>query len=345
MISYRAAIVFLFVFVFTPLYYSACRGLYPLIFRNLTPQNEIFIYALMALYVGVYIFCLYQLIAFLQALDRRIEPSTRRQSDFLSTRSSRSFLRDEIDILHDSMKTMRLNLQNRNKELAVSRAQMQELVQATLRSQEAEKRILAHELHDESGFILTSLRVKTAALWSELESGSTLQAADVREAFADILKEIDRVYQRLHTLSHNLRPALLDVGDINLAMQEYCSDFQKTHRVIVSYFGDPLPAITEETSTVFFRFLQEALANVVKHANATEVAVTLTAEKGRIRMSVRDNGLGAGGEFMDSGIGLRGMQERFNLLNGSVEAVSSSSGFTLTGTVPCSDLTIKKSPL
>lgn len=244
---------------------------------------------------------------------------------------------DEIDILIDTMLKMQKNLKIKNAELVESREKMQELARTTLRSQESERRHISRELHDQAGQLLVSLRFTVQSLISDLPSNHGLspqQESSLNLRLSSMLTQIDKTLETVRALSHKMRPALLDVGDINLAMQEYCTEFQEGKKITIKYEGAPLPFLAEDTAIAFFRFLQESLTNVLKHADASYVRVRLTSENGWVKMSVEDNGRGEFAGSSQKGIGILGMKERFLLLGGTVETRSIKNGFIITACAP-----------
>jgi signal transduction histidine kinase len=251
-----------------------------------------------------------------------------------------SMFPDEIDVLIESMQTMLENLNRQRDELIKSRAQMQELVQSTLRVQETERRFVAHELHDEAGQLLVSLRYTIETLLTDLpaedaKSGrSSRGRKTTREQLSVAIRQIDETLATIRALSHKMRPALLDVGDINLAMQEYCNEFKQNKKWDVVYEGAKLSDPPEDVALALFRFLQEALTNIVKHATPTEVRVRLTEENDWITLSVFDNDGNVKADLSTDGIGILGMRERFNLLGGVVEVNPGPEGFLIQARVP-----------
>lgn len=262
---------------------------------------------------------------------------------FSSNQQGNSFFTDEIDMLEASMQTMLKNLKEQKTELIESREKMQELARITLRSQENERRHISRELHDQAGQLLVSLRYTVQTLLSDLQPDSPSQTeASLNEAalkirLSSMLTQIDKTLETVRALSHKMRPNLLDVGDINLAMQEYCTEFQEGKKITISYIGTPIPFLTEEPAISLFRFLQEALTNVLKHADASHVQVRLTCENGWVQMSVEDNGRGEAAGSSQKGIGILGMKERFLLLNGTVDASPTKSGFIITAKIPLAE--------
>jgi signal transduction histidine kinase len=250
---------------------------------------------------------------------------------------------DEIYLLASSMQTMQNNLKVQQEKLIASREKMQELARITLRSQEAERRHISRELHDQAGQLLVSLRYTVQTLLTELSPEDSSQAVDsLREdalkiRLSTMLTQIDKTLDTVRALSHKMRPALLDVGDINLAMQEYCTEFQQGKKITIDYEGAPIPFISDDAAISLFRFLQEALTNVLKHADASYVQVRLTYEDNWVKMSVEDNGRGETTSSNQKGIGILGMKERFLLLDGTVDASPSKGGFIITAKIPLAE--------
>jgi signal transduction histidine kinase len=275
---------------------------------------------------------------------RRGEPLAVRLAEI--RQGSRAFT-DEIDMLVTSMRTMLANLERQKVELLESREKMQELTRTTLRAQESERRYIARELHGEAGQLLISLQYAVDSLLSDLEAARTtpadapLEIASLQERLFSMRAQITSTLGTVRGLSHKMRPALLDVGDINLAMQEYCGEFQHGKHLVINYNGTSLPFLEDEAAVSLFRFLQEALTNVLKHADATSVTVHLLEDDGWIKMSVEDNGRGEAADASPPGIGIAGMKERFHLLGGTVEATSTSDGFLITAKFPLPNLPVQ----
>jgi signal transduction histidine kinase len=247
---------------------------------------------------------------------------------------------DEVDVLIESMQSMVERIEKQKLELTQSREQMQDLTHTTLRAQEAERRFVSRELHDQAGHLLINLRYTIESIAADLQPDSPPQALtpseydSARARISTALKQIDKTLEMIRSLSHQIRTSLLDVGDVNLALQESCLDFKRDKNIEITYDGTPLTDLSEEIAVSLYRFLQEALTNVLKHASAAEVQVRLSADGGWITLSVADNGRGAASDSGKDGIGILGMKERFILLGGSVESESNKNGFLITAHVP-----------
>ena len=200
-----------------------------------------------------------------------------------------------------------------------------------LAAQELERRRLALELHDQTGQDLTSiilgLRAIEAAPSAEQRAELT---AEVRARAVQTLQDVRR-------LAVELRPKALDDFGLDAALERLV-DGLKRHTGIEVDLDLRLPGerLPDDVETTLYRVVQEALTNVVKHAQARRVTVTLARDDGGVRLSVVDDGRGfAGEDGRDDGIGLRGMRERLELVAGRLEITGEPGrGTTVTAEVP-----------
>lgn len=203
-------------------------------------------------------------------------------------------------------------------EVRVSRERLYRLNQQVVNAQEEERRRVSRELHDEAGQALTALKITLDLM--RLSSENEEMAQQLREAVA----MTDQTMEQIRLLAHALRPPVLDTFGLNASLEGLCSDFARRTQLAVQYNGTKLPPLTDPVTISFYRFLQEALTNIAKHAAAQTIEVTLnyTNLTQQVCLTVADDGKGITiTETMDemsSGVGLTGMQERFELLGGKV---------------------------
>lgn len=202
-----------------------------------------------------------------------------------------------------------------------TREQLRHLTRQLVSAQEAERRRIAHELHDEAGQALTMLKL-------ELQ---TLRRALGTEGLAEHLQSsiglVDETAEQIRRLSYALRPPMLDTMELNRVLQSYSEDFASRTALPVNYQGMTLPELPEETRITLYRFLQEALTNVARHAQAKGVTVRIQRAAGEIAVSVKDDGAGfdprAQAEIQQPhGLGLLGIRERLEALGGHLEIIS-----------------------
>ena len=197
--------------------------------------------------------------------------------------------------------------------------------------QEVERRRLARELHDETGQALTSILLALRAV-EEAGSGDGLQksVSDVRELVVATLQDVRK-------LAVQLRPAALDDFGLVPALERLVQTYSETTGIAVELeagLGEHrLPA---ELETTLYRIVQEALTNIVKHADATKVSVLLVRREGSVTAVIEDDGRGFDpGNTREDRLGLLGMRERAELHDGRLKIeAAEGSGTTLVVEVP-----------
>jgi PAS domain S-box-containing protein len=213
-----------------------------------------------------------------------------------------------------------------------SHRQMQTLSHRLVEIQEAERRYIARELHDEIGQSLTGL--KLALEMSERQSNETARLGIIEaQTLASKLMGIVR------ELSLNLRPAMLDDLGLLPTLLWHFERFTAQTEVRVIFRHTGLNSrFPRELETAVYRIIQEALTNVARHAKVGEVTVRLWSDRGILGVQIEDFGVGF--DVYDvkdaaNSSGLKGMRERVELLSGqfTVEAASGS-GTKLTAELP-----------
>jgi two-component system, NarL family, sensor histidine kinase UhpB len=193
------------------------------------------------------------------------------------------------------------------------------LAQQSLAIQEAERRLLARELHDELGQSISAINAVAASMTGESKGSSTGAADPAAGAIADISSHI---YTVLRRMLRRLRPVVLDEFGLVAALGELVDGWNERHPQAFCRLETRgrLDDIGGDTLNIhLYRIAQECLTNVSKHAAASEVTVELERLPGPagnfIRLSVRDDGAGfeAGSR---RGLGLLGMEERVAALKG-----------------------------
>jgi signal transduction histidine kinase len=184
--------------------------------------------------------------------------------------------------------------------------------------QELERQRLARELHDETGQALTSILLGLKAI-EEADNGQ-----DVRQSVLELRKLVVGTLQDVRRLAVELRPKALDDFGLVAALQRLAETFAEQTGIRVhleAALGDSrLPA---ETETALYRIVQEALTNVIKHAQAGTVSIVLTRKGARVVAVIEDDGRGFDPEDMrDERLGLLGMRERIALVDGQLSVES-----------------------
>jgi signal transduction histidine kinase len=191
---------------------------------------------------------------------------------------------------------------------------LQALSQRLVEVQETERRYVARELHDDAGQVLASLMLGLRLLERDAQCPETVLAT-----VQQLKHRTESVLENLHRLAANLRPASLDHLGLVAALRQYQEMLQDQHGLQIEldaeFFEGRLPSDVE---TALYRIVQEALTNVIRHAQATQVEVLLEQRSDQLKLIVEDNGVGFDPAVaMQSGrLGLFGMRERAEMLGG-----------------------------
>ena len=182
--------------------------------------------------------------------------------------------------------------------------------------QEAERRNIALELHDEIGQVLTGLKLS-------LEMGARKSPEGVSRSLDEARVLVNELMARVRKLSLDLRPAMLDDLGLLPALLWHFEHYTTQTQVRVSFKHSGLEKrrFAAEVETAAYRIVQEALTNIARHAHVTEAFVRLSTHQQTLRIEVEDHGLGFDTEAVLSAAetsGLAGMRERAVLLSGSL---------------------------
>ena len=207
--------------------------------------------------------------------------------------------------------------------VGTARSVAEDRVRDIIASAEREKHRWAMELHDETLQGLGALRV---TLSSALKSGSgdTLSRT-VQEA----VERIDAEIENLRGLISELRPVALDELGLKAAVEGLLERFETTQdlkveqRVSLSFESGQTPdRLTPDVESTIYRVVQEALTNVAKHSDASNVSVGISESAGEIEVVIVDDGIGIRPDAKAEGFGLVGMRERVDMVGGSLSVRS-----------------------
>jgi signal transduction histidine kinase len=179
---------------------------------------------------------------------------------------------------------------------------------------EEERRLIAHELHDEFGQSVTAIRSLAQAIVGQSSQPPMQDAARL------ISEEAARLYDAMHDLIPRLAPVALDTLSLTEALEGLVRDLKRRHPSVMLTLRhelafDPGPSI----SLAAYRIVQEGLVNALRHAHAAHVDVELRAEPRDLLVTVTDDGVGLPDDWSRPGhFGLRGLAERVGHLGGSL---------------------------
>ncbi len=216
-----------------------------------------------------------------------------------------------------------------------------ERLEGDLRSQAVElaasqeRAHLARELHDSVTQALFSmgLTLRTLELLLDTDPGAARgKVEELRELQKDALAE-------MRTLIFELRPTSLQSDGLVQALRTHATAVQRRTGLAIVFDAEPIERLPLPAEEALYRIGQEALHNVVKHANASNAALRITIEGGRVRLSVTDDGIGFAPDQVPRGhLGLIGMRQRADLVAGELRVESKAGGGTLIeASVPAGD--------
>lgn len=200
---------------------------------------------------------------------------------------------------------------------------LQRLSAQLITAQEEERRTIARELHDEVGQVLTAIKVELAVAQRRVESagGSPILLDDARSITEGALHTV-------RDLSRLLHPALLDDLGLPAAVEAYIRDFRKRNNLVVELLQERMERrLPQETEAAAYRIIQEALTNVIRHAEATRCCIYLQRLANTVLITIEDDGVGFEADESTTpgprrGLGLLGIRERAAQLRGTVRVES-----------------------
>ncbi len=215
---------------------------------------------------------------------------------------------------------------------------LQSLSQRLLRVQDDERRKVARDLHDSTGQILTALKISVTVLQRKLHHDKA-----TRDELTGIASLADEALKEIRTTSYLLHPPMLDESGLTSAAQWYLTGFAQRSGIKVRVAFEPeVERLPNQIENALFRVLQESLTNVHRHSGSFEVDVRLRRDGPVVILEVRDYGCGFSKKLPnssrmaipDSGVGLAGMRERLNELEGELEIEPANPGTRVRATVP-----------
>lgn len=213
-------------------------------------------------------------------------------------------------------------VRSRTAELEGSRQELRALIAVQESFQEEECKRVARELHDELAQKLTVLKLQIASITSVVsarEPGLARQIQDMNELLTEMISAVGQI-------AANLRPVLLDQLGLITALRDLVEEFSERTRVECEFSVHPADlSVDDGLATPLYRMVQESLTNVARHAQATEVVVSLYRDPaGKITLDINDNGKGFASvdQSMRRSFGLIGMRERAALLGGEMKVHS-----------------------
>ena len=216
--------------------------------------------------------------------------------------------------------------------LGESKSENERLNQRALTIQEQDRRRFSQELHDSLGQAVSAIKAMAVSIFVRTETSDPA----VAESAMNIERISEAAYGSVRGMMAWLRPAILDELGLVLALEQMVDDWNLHHEdsfCKLSISGD-FELLGEQQKIHLFRIVQEALTNIVKHANAELVTIKLSGGE-TIALSITDNGIGFSQDKVRAGMGLSGIRDRVMLLQGELSISSvEGQGTTITLEIP-----------
>jgi len=219
-----------------------------------------------------------------------------------------------------------------SEKIALQREQFQALAERLRRAREEERTRVARDLHDQIGQILTAIKLDLTWMGRHLPKGKD----ELRDRLNGTIGLINEGVRSVRKICSGLRPGVLDDLGLAAAIEWQASEFAARTGIecVVSVPVSDLN-LEGEQATEFFRIFQECLTNVMRHAEAKSVSVTLREEDEELVLVVTDDGKGFCESEVSGSLGFLGMKERAQVCGGSLDIASSpGSGTTVALRVP-----------
>jgi PAS domain S-box-containing protein len=182
---------------------------------------------------------------------------------------------------------------------------------------EEERTMIAQEIHDELGQVLTALKIQISLLANKLKDDQK----PLKQKINSLSDMIDASVESVQKISSKLRPGILDELGLIAAIEWQAEDFEKLTNIKCSLSLPKAEIVLEKNkSTAIFRIFQEALTNIARHSQATKTAISLFNHQSNIYLEILDNGKGITQEQIKDfkSLGIHGMEERAMVFGGQV---------------------------
>jgi PAS domain S-box-containing protein len=198
--------------------------------------------------------------------------------------------------------------------------ELQHLAGQLITAQESERGRISRELHDDIGNRMAMVACEMEVLQRSLSARSLKNG---RNRLQELKKVVDQLATDIHNLSHELHSSSLQHCGLGVALKALCNNYAEKHAVKIDLAVRGLdPKLAEDASLCLFRVAQEALANALKHSLSKRILVEASQDSGKVRLCVKDFGIGFNPAAATNGIGLTSMRERLRICGGVLRVSS-----------------------
>lgn len=226
---------------------------------------------------------------------------------------------DEIGELTDTFNIMTQKLKLKSEELETERIKS---MRSLIDGQEIERQRLSRELHDSLGQLLIALKLKH-------------ESSDNKEEIGELF---DKTIEETRRISNNLMPAALAEFGLTTALRNICNDISENTNIQIQLKAHgAIKNLDLEVKIYLFRIIQEALTNIIKHAQAKHALIDLNYTNNTVNISIKDDGIGfnTNAVLKKNSNGLNNIKDRVSLLGGSFQIIAKKNkGTSLTLSIP-----------
>ena len=203
---------------------------------------------------------------------------------------------------------------------AIQLASQKQILQATIETQERERKRIAQDLHD-----AISAKLNVVSLHINMLLDGSLTTSEQQDALGNVLGVTTTVLESSRKIAHDLLPPILENFGLAEALKELLADFSGTKKVVAQHDITYLTSLTKTEELHLFRIVQELLNNAIRHGKATIMRLQLNDSDGVMKLKFKDNGKGflVKQALKESGLGLKNIKSRVAILNGELQVQSS----------------------
>jgi len=195
--------------------------------------------------------------------------------------------------------------------------QQQLATTAVMETEERERKRIAQDLHDSVSQLMMAAKINLNVIGNDITFSNDVQ----KDRFQKAINLVDEGFKEVRTISHNMMPQALLESGLALVIKQFIENIEND-TIKISFFAKGFEDHFDDTTeTILYRILQECVNNVLKHANASRLDISLIRDDDNISLTIEDNGNGF--DMTDkqkfSGMGLKNLQNRVNFIKGKIE--------------------------
>ncbi|NVO01659.1 MAG: sensor histidine kinase, partial [Bacteroidetes bacterium] len=223
---------------------------------------------------------------------------------------------DEIGLLTETFNNMISQLKKQTEEIEIEKMKR---VRSLIDGQEIERKRLARDLHDSLGQSILTVKIK-------LEEAKNAEITKKQTIIFETQELLKNIINDIRNISNDLMPPVLEAFGIEQGLNKICKDTEINTGIKVQFHSNNIPDNLDKKIQIYlYRIAQEAINNITKHSDATDVQITISCQKNTISLNISDNGKGFDINKNDTnGNGIMNIKERVELLKGEYKITSTS---------------------